>query len=136
MPIDRIGLQMHIDLQPDIDGVDRNIARFTKLGVQVHITEMDVALPLDADGNARPADLAQQAEIYLRIASVCLAHPGCNAIQTWGFTDKYSWIGSKTKRTKGSALLFDRQYAPKPAHEGVKKALITSTRKTLLGPAQ
>jgi endo-1,4-beta-xylanase len=101
VPIDGVGLQMHIfDLDPDIDGIDRNIARFTKLGVQVHITEMDVALPLDADGNARPADLTQQVEIYSRIASVCLAHPGCNAIQTWGFTDKYSWIGSKTKEPR------------------------------------
>jgi endo-1,4-beta-xylanase len=99
-----------------------NIARFTELGVQVHITEMDVALPLDAAGNASPADLARQAEIYRRIASACLAHPGCTAIQTWGFTDKYSWIGWKTQGAKGQALLFDRHYAPKPAYEALQRA--------------
>lgn len=121
VPIDGIGLQMHLfDLQADFDSIDANIARFTALDVQVHITEMDVALPLDATGRASPAHLARQAEIYRRIAAACLAHPGCTAIQTWGFTDKYSWIGSKTKHAKGQALLFDRDYVPKPACQALK----------------
>ena len=124
VPIDGIGLQMHIsDLHPDIAGIDANVARFTALGVQVHFTEMDVWVPVDANGNATAMDLAAQAEIYRQIASICLAHPGCNAIQTWGFTDKYSWVGSTSKKTKGAALLFDRNYMPKPAYEAIKKAL-------------
>jgi endo-1,4-beta-xylanase len=82
-----------------------------------------VAVPLDATGHASPADLARQAEIYGRIAAACLAHPGCTAIQTWGFTDKYSWIGSKTKRAKGQALLFDRNYVPKPAYQVLRTAV-------------
>jgi endo-1,4-beta-xylanase len=124
VPIDGIGLQMHIfDLHPDLAGIDANIARFTALGIQVHITEMDVALPVNADGNAQPADLARQAEIYRGVASICVAHPGCNAIQTWGFSDKYSWVGSKTRKAKGSPLLFDRQYAPKPAYAALRDAL-------------
>lgn len=127
VPIDGIGLQMHTDLHPDIPGIEANIARFTALGVQVHLTEMDVWLPVDANGNATAADLAAQAEIYRQITSICLAHPGCNAIQTWGFTDKYSWVGSASKKTKGAALLFDRNYAPKPAYEAIKKALAAST---------
>jgi endo-1,4-beta-xylanase len=129
VPIDGFGLQMHIfDLKRDIEGVSSNIARFTALGVQVHITQMDVALPLDADGNARPTDLARQAEIYRRVASACPALAGCNAIQTWGFSDKYSWIGSKTKGAKGSALPFDRKYAPKPAYEALRSVLTTGKR--------
>lgn len=137
VPIDGVGLQMHIfDLHPDIDGIDANIARFSALAVQVHITEMDVALPLDANGHARPADLAKQAELYARIASLCLAHPGCTAIQTWGFTDKYSWIGSKTKGLKGSALLFDRNYVPKPAYETLKDALTTRVKRARPAPAE
>lgn len=127
VPIDGIGLQMHIfDLPPDVAGINANIARFTALGVQVHLTEMDVALPVDTNGNATAEDLAIQAEIYREIASICLAHPGCNAIQTWGFTDKYSWVGSATKKTKGAALLFDRNYRPKPAYEAVQKVLASS----------
>ena len=121
--IDGVGMQMHIfDLHADSEGISRNIARFTALGVQVHITEIDVALPLDATGHPSASDLARQADIYRAVASACLAHPGCSAIQTWGFTDKYSWIGWKTKGAKGKALLFDRYYEPKPAHAALEDA--------------
>jgi endo-1,4-beta-xylanase len=124
VPIDGVGFQMHIgNLHPDVTSISENIGRFTALGVQVHITEMDVALPVDANGNARPADLQLQADVYRNIASACLAHTGCTAIQTWGFTDRYSWIGSHSKRTQGAALLFDRDYRPKPAYGALKQAL-------------
>jgi endo-1,4-beta-xylanase len=130
VPIDGVGLQMHIfDQRPDFAGVDANIARFTALGVQVHITEMDVALPTKADGIARdPKDLERQAEIYGEIARICMAHPGCTALQTWGFTDKYSWIRSTTKGAKGAALLFDRDYRPKPAYPALRSALSERAR--------
>ncbi len=124
VPIDGIGLQMHIgNLVPDIASISANIARFTALGIQVHITEMDVSLAVDANGNASPADLQKQADIYRKIADACLAHPGCTAIQTWGFTDKYSWIGSHSKKTRGAALPFDGNYQPKPASEALREAL-------------
>jgi endo-1,4-beta-xylanase len=124
VPIDGVGLQMHLsNLHPDIASISENIGRFASLGVQVHITEMDVAFPVDADGNPRPADLQLQADVYRQIASACLAHAGCKAIQTWGFTDKYSWIGSHSKHTQGAALLFDREYRPKPAYDALRKAL-------------
>jgi len=120
VPIDGVGFQMHIaNLHPDVASISANIKRFTALGVQVHITEMDVALPVDAEGNARAADLQLQADIYRQIATACVSHrpsdSGCTAIQTWGFTDKYSWIGSHSKKTEGAALLFDRNYQAKPA---------------------
>jgi endo-1,4-beta-xylanase len=126
VPIDGVGLQMHLlELNPDFDSIAANIARFTKLGVQVHLTEMDVALPVDVDGNVRePSDLARQAEIYRKVAKICLMHPGCSALQTWGFTDKYSWIGWFTHHTKGDALLFDRKYQPKPAYDAVRGVLL------------
>ena len=130
VPILGVGFQMHIgNLHPDIASISENIGRFTTLGVQVHITEMDVAVPVDADGYARPADLQLQADVYRQIASACLAHVGCTAIQTWGFTDKYSWIGSHSKHTQGAALLFDREYRPKPAYDALRRALEKQPRR-------
>jgi endo-1,4-beta-xylanase len=125
VPIDGIGLQMHIlNLAPDVESIQKNIHRFTKLGMQVQITEMDVAVPVDAAGNpANPDDLRKQAEIYHAVAQACAKNPGCTALQTWGFTDKYSWIGWFTKHAKGDALLFDRKYQPKPAYEAVHQVL-------------
>jgi len=70
VPIDGVGLQMHIfDMHPDVEGIRKNIARFSALGVQVHITELDVALPVGADGEASAADLAKQADIYRQIVT-------------------------------------------------------------------
>lgn len=124
VPIHGIGLQMHIsNLHPDIASISANIARFTALGLQVHITELDVSLPVDANGEASAEDLKRQANIYRQIARACLSHPGCTAIQTWGFTDKYSWIGSHSKKTRGAALPFDGNYQPKPAYNALREAL-------------
>ena len=125
VPINGIGLQMHIlDLSPDVAGINDNIKRLTALGLQVHITELDVALAVDPEGNPlRPQDLNRQAEIYRQIATACLRHPGCTALQTWGFTDKHSWIGWFTHKSKGAALPFDQQYKPKPAYHALEEAL-------------
>lgn len=124
VPIHGIGLQMHIgNLHPDIASISANVGRFTALGLQVHITEMDVSLPVDLNDNATRADLQQQANVYRQIAEACLAHPGCTALQTWGFTDKYSWVGSHSHKTRGAALPFDHNYQPKPAYEALRDAL-------------
>lgn len=126
VPIDGVGLQMHLShLDPaSLATLAANIARFGALGVQVHITELDVALPMTKDGKLRNADeLKQQAVIYAKVASVCAQQPACTALQTWGVTDRYSWIPAHTHGADGHALLFDRDYRPKPAFEAVLKAL-------------
>ena len=125
VPIDGIGLQMHIaNLKIDMAAVAANIARLTALGVRVHITELDVALPVGASGAARDEDLLRQAEIYRGIVRACLQNPGCTAIQTWGFTDKYSWIRSHSRGAQGAALPFDRDYKPKTAHAAMLEEIL------------
>jgi len=109
VPIDGVGLQMHIPtLDAEIPAIAANIARLTALGVQVHIKELDVSLPVDSNGLPRPDNLTRQAEVYRGIVRACLNSAGCTAIQTWGFTDKYSWIGSHSRGARGKALPFDR----------------------------
>jgi endo-1,4-beta-xylanase len=105
VPIDGVGFQMHIvNLHVDVASISANIKRFIALGVQVHITEMDVALPVDANGNPRPEDLQRQADIDRQIAIACLSHPGCGAIQTWGFTDTYSRIAFEANTGRSPAV--------------------------------
>ena len=120
VPIDGVGLQMHIE-KPDFDtaAVAANIARLTALSLQVHITELDVSLPLDAAGQVQTEDLHRQAEVYRGVVRACLEDPDCTAIQTWGFTDKYSRIGSHSHGTRGGALPFDRTYQTKPAYDAM-----------------
>jgi endo-1,4-beta-xylanase len=128
VPIDGVGLQMHIptldeDTSTISSDISSNIARLTRLGLQVHITELDVSLPLDSGGAPRAEDLTRQAEVYRSIVRACLNNSGCTAIQTWGFTDKYSWIGSHSRGTRGHALPFDRAYQPKSAYHAILEEL-------------
>lgn len=124
VPIDGVGLQMHISrLELAPAAVSANIARLAALGLQVHITELDVALPTDSKGQAQNEDLQKQAEVYRDVVRACTENPGCTAIQTWGFTDKYSWIVSHSRGTQGAALLFDRFYRPKPAYAAMREEL-------------
>jgi len=128
VPVDGVGLQLHI---PTLDmdtgavsaAISANIARLTALGLQVHITELDISLPVASDGSAWPQDLSRQSDFYRAIVRSCLSNTGCTAIQTWGFTDRYSWIGSHSHGSRGQALLFDRQYNAKPAYAAVLEEL-------------
>ena len=128
VPIDGVGLQLHISqLDVDTTAVGANIARLTALGLQVHITELDVSLPVDSAGHASMEDLQRQAEVYAAVARACLQNRGCTAIQTWGFTDKYSWIGSHSHGSRGAALPFDRSYQLKPAYQALLRLLASRT---------
>ncbi len=132
VPIDGVGIQAHIlnlDVK-ELSSLPANLARLTALGVQVHITEMDVGLRLDTTGALLDqTDLARQADVYRFVATACLQQPGCTAFQTWGFTDKYSWIPGYTKGARGKALLFDQVYATKPAYEALREVLKQGRRR-------
>ena len=123
VPIDGIGLQMHLTTQGGpMESIDANIQRLTDLGLEVQYTELDVRLPL-ASGQPSAESLAAQAKIYGEVAALCLKHKLCTAIQTWGFTDKYSWIPG-WYHGMGAALEFDPGFQPKPAYRAMADALM------------
>jgi uncharacterized protein (TIGR03437 family) len=126
VPINGVGIQMHIDTgsYPSTAGLTKNIQQLTALGLQVHITEMDVRIPVDSSGNATAANLQAQAQTYQRILTICLQNPGCTAFQTWGFTDKHSWIPGSYPGF-GAALPFDANYQSKPAFNSLISTLQT-----------
>lgn len=133
VPIDGVGLQMHLSLADaaKLSSLDANISRLAALGLQVHVTELDVGLPITADGQLRdPADARRQADQYALVARACAANPACTAFQTWGFTDKYSWIPGFTHGALGDALPFDARYLPKPAFDAVLDAFRSANRRS------
>jgi endo-1,4-beta-xylanase len=140
VPIDGVGLQLHLP-GPDLDAaaLAANIARLTALGLQVHITELDIPLPVNSEGlpvragdlqdnDPHDNDLLRQAQVYRSVVHACLQNPGCTAIQTWGFTDKYSWIGPHSHGARGRALWFDKTYQPKPAYDAVLQELAAGAK--------
>ncbi len=110
-PIDGVGFQMHVFAKfNQFDDVAANFQRVADLGLDIYITELDVSL--DEDDSE-----ALQADVYSRILSLCLEQPRCKAVQTWGFTDMYSW------RRDFTPLLLDEAYQPKPAYAAVQQRL-------------
>ena len=122
VPLDGIGFQMHIKLSfndpAKLSSFAANLKRLSDLGMEIHITELDVALD-----SGDPAALAAQGALYGDITRVCRQTPTCRLLQTWGFTDKYSWIPSFSKGKQGWALPLDATYQKKPAYDSMLKAL-------------
>lgn len=125
VPIDGIGFQMHVtaDDPPDPRDVAANMRRYADLGLEVHVTEMDVRIR----GPVDDAALARQAEVYAQLLGVCLDEPSCTAFVLWGFTDRYSWVPD-TFPGQGSALIFDEAYEPKPAYDALRQTLLDAVR--------
>jgi GH35 family endo-1,4-beta-xylanase len=129
VPIDGVGFEMHVAANglPTAAGLAQNMQAVAALGLQVHITEMDVQLPVNSAGVASASDLQAEAATYQRVLTVCIQNPSCTAFQTWGFTDKHSWVPIYIPGY-GAALPFDMNYQPKPAFTSMMNALINTTR--------
>jgi endo-1,4-beta-xylanase len=90
IPVDGVGLQSHwaVDRQPSMQEVAKNMQRLAALGLEIHVTELDVRLPMPPSEQT----LQRQADAYRDILRACLSVSNCKGFLTWGFTDKYSWI--------------------------------------------
>ena len=120
VPIHGVGLQMHLELEkpPRPKQIGKNIARLSALGLQVHVTEMDVRMKTPAT----PAKLVSQARIYRRVLRACLRRGECQACVFWGLGDGHSWI-PEFFPGEGAALLFDDLSRPKPACRAVQRTI-------------
>lgn len=122
VPIDGVGLQMHVRAAapPSDASVAANMRRLAALGLRVNISEMDVRV---GDlGGATAENLERQKSVYHSLVTVCVAEPACHAVTFWGFTDAHSWIYGQYG--PDAPLLFDAQYAAKPAFTGVLDAFL------------
>jgi endo-1,4-beta-xylanase len=137
VPIDGIGLQGHVGLTyPDLAEWERSIAAYEALGLEVHITELEVdVLPSPYEASAEisnrfaysrendpwpdglPEAVQQQlADRYAQLFTLLRRHRAVKRVTFWGLHDGISWkndfpIAGRTNYP----LLFDRNLQPKPA---------------------
>ena len=129
VPVHGIGFQMHralgndaewLNKLPDLESMRKNFQRFADLGLEIHITEMDISLQ---KGIGRYEEmLMEQAKAYREILEVALSIKNFKALVVWGVTDLYNWIDF-ISQTKDAPLLFDREYKKKPAYFEIQKLL-------------
>jgi endo-1,4-beta-xylanase len=125
VPLDGVGLQYHTHIEGFLDQetLQSTMRRFADLGLELQITEMDVATSL-LDGS-RARRLALQADAYGDAARACNAVRACTRFTTWGISDALSWLGAGEM-----PLLFDAHYEAKPALKAVRSAFaLRSARK-------
>lgn len=93
-PIDGVGLQSHLDLAKgpfDPAVYRRFLDQIAALGLSITITELDVK---EYD-YVLPAELRDRraGEAVRAFLDTVLAHPAVRGVVTWGFSDRYSWLG-------------------------------------------
>jgi endo-1,4-beta-xylanase len=119
VPIHGVGMQMHIEAggYPLDAGFAEQVKRFTDLGLEVHITELDVRIPVPVTS----AGLETQKRVYRELLRASL-ETGVTAVLTWGLDDGHSWVPGFFSGY-GAALPFDEAYNAKPAFYGMQEAL-------------
>jgi len=120
VPLDGIGFESHFILGQvsSVSALQSSMARFTALGLDVAITELDDRINLPASS----ANLAQQATEFSNVVKACLNTPRCPGVTQWAVGDADSWIPGFFSG-QGAATMFDNNYQPKPAFNSVLTAL-------------
>jgi endo-1,4-beta-xylanase len=102
VPIDCVGFQSHFGTGGPPSSFQTTLSNFAALGVDVQITELDIA-------QASPTQ-------YADAVKACLSVARCTGITVWGVRDSDSW------RTGENPLLFDNNGTPKAAYTAVVDA--------------
>lgn len=137
-----VGLQNHNRLEwPSVADEDATIEAFAKLGLKVHITELDVDVlprttPIGADYavdikptpqlNPYTAGLSDSAQSalarrYADLFRIYVKHrDAIERVTFWGVADGDSWLNNwPIKGRTNYPLLFDRLGQPKPAFQAI-----------------
>ncbi|MER7668301.1 non-reducing end alpha-L-arabinofuranosidase family hydrolase, partial [Kitasatospora sp. NPDC096128] len=107
VPIDCVGFQSHFGAGGPPASFQNTLSSFAALGVDVQITELDIAQAPTGGYTAAVQD--------------CLNVARCTGITVWGIRDSDSW------RTGENALLFDGNGNKKPAYGAVLTTLSASS---------
>jgi endo-1,4-beta-xylanase len=129
-PIDGIGTQMHISILTPNTGIDAAFQRLAATGLKIRISELDIRLnPQEQPGfNPLAIDtslLSHQSAKYNYVVNSYLKNVPSGqrfGITVWGVDDPESWI-ILSQGQQDAPLLFDRNFARKPAYAGFLQGL-------------
>lgn len=110
--IDGIGMQAHYNLGTRIDNVRMSLERFSSLGVEVSVTELDIM----AGTNSVMTETEEKQQAYLYAQLMDLYKKNSEHIPRvtfWGLNDSTSW------RAEQNPTLFDKDFQAKEAYYAV-----------------
>lgn len=111
---DGVGMQSHLDVSyPNAALYEQAIQKFTSIGCDVQVTELDVTCK-------NGATLATQATYYKNLFDIYKKYKDkISAVVVWGVNDNNSWRGSD------KPLLFDGSNQPKPCYYKIVEGMGT-----------
>ncbi|WP_371657892.1 non-reducing end alpha-L-arabinofuranosidase family hydrolase [Streptomyces sp. NBC_00280] len=115
VPIDCVGLQAHFGAGGPPSNFQTTLSSFAALGVDVQITELDIA--------------QASATAYTNTVRACMNVARCTGITVWGIRDSDSW------RSGENPLLFDRNGNKKAAYNAALTAMGGSAATVATQPA-
>ena len=119
VPIDGVGLQLHMAVNTPNTGIDNALLKLAATGLKVRISELDIKLNPGQQVNfvATDALYAQQAAKYKYVVESFYRNVPDGqryGITVWGVTDKDSWLVMAKKLDY--PLLWDASFNKKPAY--------------------
>ncbi|CEM28605.1 unnamed protein product [Vitrella brassicaformis CCMP3155] len=119
-PVNGVAMQMRVALHgTDFDSVSRQVRRIGRLGMEVHMTQLEVSCGKSVacrrlHGRNELA-FQEQVEVSMLLTRICLEEPNCTTVTMAGVS--VSWL-DKGQRSHRSLLLSGSSYV------GVRKALM------------
>ena len=133
VPVDGVGMQAHWSKEVTGEMINTAINRFAALGLEVHMTELDVTTYSNFHGEGSKNQV-QETQPYSKEVEDRLAenyktyfevmHKNADKITSvtfWGLHDGMSWLNGFPVRGRSDyPLLFDREMKPKKAYYSIK----------------
>lgn len=126
--IDVVGMQSHVQIgYPNVTGKDSfetALQKFIAKGVDVQITELDIANGDQPYSATRlKAKYKEYFELFIRNRKTPGKH-GVSGVTVWGITDNGTWLNAleQYKNKKQYPLLFTADFKNKPAVDGIIEA--------------
>lgn len=122
IPIDGLGLQMHISIDTPDAGIENALRKSAETGLLIHISELDIAMNpgKKKEFEVTPELVEKQYQKYRFVVSTYRKVVPARqqyGITTWNVGDADSWIPGYCGCTD-FVLLFDANYAKKRAYQG------------------
>lgn len=137
VPVHGVGVQTHVNIEQSPvetspgftqspENLEAAIALYSSLGLEVHVTEMDMSVYVQGvpyapemfyNTSTFTTELAErQGERYRAFFDVFRRHADTiGNVTFWGVADDNSWLSEFSSGRQDFPLLFDRNHQPKPA---------------------
>jgi len=133
--IDAVGMQLHLNMPgwtdiPSPKQFSEAIKAFQDLGVEVYVTELDVAIDPNAKSPSQifpeQTRFFDQGQVYYDVLQTYLEADAGNVFTLWGLYDNESWLEQMLNMPNADALLFDENNNPKPAFYALLQVLYSA----------